>query len=76
MNGRWLFLLALPVLAACPDERDGPRRCRESRECPVVDCGQDVTLQFCHENYCETDPDIACDQATTVSSGSGGAGGS
>jgi hypothetical protein len=70
-----LTLLAVSALA-CPGETDERRRCDESRECPVLDCGAGVHLQYCHQNYCESDPEVACDAVPTSTSGSGGGAGS
>ncbi|NUO53873.1 MAG: hypothetical protein HOV80_33940 [Polyangiaceae bacterium] len=59
--------------SACGDDGSEGIRCYDSEECPVVECGNGVTIEICTDNLCVTDPEIACEQATTSSaSGQGG----
>lgn len=72
MRAALASLLFITVLSSsCGDDGPAQQKCVESTECPDVSCGTGITIQACTENLCETDPDVACDLATTASSGSG-----
>lgn len=76
MSFRGAALVFMTVLSlSCGDDESEGIRCYDSAECPVVECGNGVTIEVCTENLCETDPATACEKATT-SSGSAGQGGS
>lgn len=63
-------LLLVLLAFGCSDPPDRTP-CEQSSECPVIDCGSGVTVQYCNRNWCEEDVDAACEHASTVASSSG-----